>query len=57
MNPQLKKVCRQRGQETNPSKWQLNGYEADKCPVCNKPLFAWYDTSSHQRCDYCGWNK
>lgn len=57
MKPILRKICRERGQEQNPVRWQENGWAADRCPRCGKPVFSWYDTASHQKCDDCGWTK
>lgn len=57
MNPALKKKLLERGlRNTEPRQWQDNGWQANRCPSCGKPLFSWYDTSSHERCDECGWH-
>ena len=52
MKPILKKICRERGQEQNPSRWQENGWAAEKCPNCNRALHRSLDGTMFE-CDWC----
>jgi ribosomal protein L37AE/L43A len=53
MKPILKKICRERGQEPAPGRWQENGWQATPCPNCNRALHQGI-INSFLVCDYCG---